>query len=322
MSLNVADFNSTFSKSFKEYFDNQSQEAIRNSAYSKIFDVSDTNEYTTSYISTEGSDMPAYFDEAEPLKRSSTGKGYKVTYSKAEFGKIMSITKKARLVAGDNTEAVGKIANKEKNSAIITMNTFLEQECRSLLGYTNGSNASYKILSPDLLPLYSSSHVWNSTGATFDNDRGTEAISVASAALIKAYGGAFTDAQGAAMPLNFNKIYVKTGGAAAAQAKAVYASRNAQGQFTVTNLVDINIYSGEVQVIEIPRMTSGNDYVYVADSSAIGIDNPLFVEFIQRPMAEGTFKETDNLSWDMPYSCSFAYGIKNLPFNIIGGKVA
>lgn len=322
MVLNVADFNSTFSKSFKEYFDNQSQEAIMRSSFSKIYDVSDTNEYTTSYISTEGSDMPTYFDEAEPLKRSTTWKGYKVTYSKAEFGKIMSITKKARLVAGDNTEAVGLIANKEKNSAIITMNAFLEKECRSLLDYANGSNASYKILSPDLLPLYSASHKWNSTWATFDNDRGTEAISVASAALIKAYGWAFTDAQGNAMPLNFNTIYVKTGWAAAKQALSVYASKNAQGQFQVTALTDINIYSGDVTVVEIPRLASGNDYVYVADSSAIGIDNPLFVEFIQRPMAEGTFKETDNLSRDMPYSCSFAYGIKNLPFNIIWWKVA
>jgi hypothetical protein len=163
-------------------------EAIKNSTFSRIYDVSDTSEYTTSYVSTEGSDLPAYFDEGEPLVRSTTGKGYKVTYSKAEFGKIMSITKKARLVAGDNTEVIGKIANKEKNSAIVTMMTFLEKETWSLLSYANGSNASHKILSPDLLPLYSNAHVYNSTGATFDNDRGTETITIASAKLIKAIG--------------------------------------------------------------------------------------------------------------------------------------
>jgi hypothetical protein len=124
------------------------------------------------------------------------------------------------------------------------------------------------------------------------------------------------------MPMNFNKIYVKTGGAAAAQAKAVYASTYAQGQYQVTDIANMNIYAGEVSVIEIPRLASGNDYIYVADSSAMGIDNPLFVEFIQRPMAEGVFKENDNLTRDMPYSASFAYGIKNLPINIIGGKIA
>jgi hypothetical protein len=124
------------------------------------------------------------------------------------------------------------------------------------------------------------------------------------------------------MPLKFNKIFVKTGGAASKQAKAVYASKNAQGQYQVTTLGDINIYSGDVEIVEIPRLASGNDYVYTADSDSLNIENPLFCEFIQRPMAEGTFKENDNLTWEMPVSASFKYGVKNLPFNMLFGKVA
>ena len=322
MTLSIAEFNTSFSKSIKEHFDNQSREAVNNSAYSKIFDVSDTSEYTSSYISTEGVDLPDYFDEGEALKDSSIGKGYKVTYDSAEFGHVMAITKKARLKVGDSTEKVAEIANKQKNSAIIAMNTFLEKELCALLDYTNASNASYKILSPDLLPLASASHVWNSTGTTFDNDFGTDAIDITHAGDVVTVGGAFVDSKGTAMPLKFNKIFVKTGGAASKQAKSVYASRNAQGQYTVTSIGEINIYSGEVTVVEIPWMVSGNDYVYSADVEGMNIENPLFCEFVQRPQAEGVFKENKNLTWEMPYSASFKYGVRNLPFTLLYGKVA
>jgi hypothetical protein len=322
MVLTVAEFNTEFSKNIKEMFDNQSREAMKNAAYSLVYDVSDTSEYTASYTSTEGGDLPAYFDEGEPLKNSSIGKGYKVTYDSAEFGHKMAITKKARLKVGDNTESIAKIADKQKNTLILQMKNFIELETRALLDYANGSNAAYKILAPDLKPLYSGTHTWKSTGTTFDNDLGTDAIDLAHAADIKTYAGAFTDSHGIPMPLNFDRIFVKLGGAASKQAKAIYASTTAQGQYQVTDLGNINIYAGDVKVIEVPRMSSGNDYFYMADTSMLNVDNPLFVEFVQRPMAEGTFKENDNLTWEMPASCSFKFGIKNLPFNIIGGKVA
>lgn len=307
MVLTVAEFNTTFSKDIKEMFDNQSREAVRNSAFAKVYDVSDTSEYTASYTSTEGVDLPAYFDEGEPLKASSIGKGYKVTYDSAEFGHIMAITKKARLKVGDNTESIAKIADKQKNSAIIAMATFIEKETRALLDHANGSNASYKILAPDLKPLYSTTHTWNSTGKTFSNNLDVSAIDIAHAAIVQAYAGAFTDAEGVPMPLKFNRIYVKTGGTASKQAKSVYASRNAQGQYQVTELGNMNIYSGEVEVVEIPRMSSGNDYFYTADCDAMNLENPLFVEFVQRPMSEGVFKESNNLTREMPYSCSFKF---------------
>jgi len=220
------------------------------------------------------------------LKNSSIGKGYKVTYDSAEFGHIMAITKKARLKVGDSSEKIAEIANKQKNSAIIAMNTFLEKEMWSLLNYTNATNASYKILAPDLKPLISTTHTWNSTKTTFDNNLSTSAISVAHAAAVVAKGAAFVDSHGTPMPLDFNTIYVKEGGAASKQALQVYASRNAQGQYQVTDLANINIYSGTVSVVEVPWMTSGNDYFYVADSEMLGLENPLFVEFIQRPQAE------------------------------------
>lgn len=322
MALLVSEFNTLFSKDIKETFDNGSMEAMNNSTYSKFYDVSDTNEYTASYTSTEGVDLPSYFDEAEDLKASKLGKGYKTTYESREFGHIISISKKARNKIGDNTEKLAMYAETQKKMALVAMNSFLEKEMAVLLDYANASNASFRILAPDLLPLASAAHVWKSTGTTFDNDFGTDAIDVAHAADVEAYAGAFVDAQGVAMPLSFNTIFVKKGGAASRQAKSVYASRNAQGQFTVTAIGDINLYSGAVTIIETPWMASGNDYVYVADATSLGLSNPMFCEFIERPTVGENFTENANLSWETPVSASFKFGIKNLPFTLLYGKVA
>lgn len=322
MVFTINEFNTAFSKDIKETFHNQSMEAEMNSTYAKLYDVSDTNEYTASYTSTEGVDLPSYFDEGETLGDTKLGKGYKTTYSSREFGKFIGITKQARLKLGDNSEKIAVYAEKQKKSMLVAMKSFLEKEMAGLMDYANASSASYKILSPDLLPIASAAHVWNSTGATFDNDLGTDAIDIGHAADVETYAGAFTDSQGTAMPLNFNKIFVKKGGAASKQAKAVYASKNAQGQYQVTDLGDMNIYSGMVQVIETPWMASGNDYLYVASTDELGVENPLFCEFIERPTVGDTFTENKNLTWETPVTASFKFGLKNLPFNLLYGKVA
>lgn len=322
MALTAAEFNTLFSKDIKETFHNQSMEAEKNSTYAKVFDVSDTNEYTASYTSTEGVDMPTYFDEGETLGDTKLGKGYKVTYSSREFGKFIGITKQARLKLGDSTEKIAVYAEKQKKSMLVAMKSFLEREMCAILDYANASSASYKILSPDLKAIAAADHTWNSTGTTFDNDLGASAISVAHATIVDAYAGSFVDSQGIPMPLNFNQIFVRKGGAAAKQAKQVYAAKNAQGQFQTSVYGDINIYEGMVQVIETPWMTSGNDYVYVASTADLGVENPLFCEFIERPTVGDTFTENKNLTWETPVTASFKFGLKNLPFNLLYGKIA
>jgi hypothetical protein len=183
----------------------------------------------------------------------------------------------------DSTERIAEYANDQKRSVVRMMATFLEKNMCGVLDYANATSPNYEILSPDLLPIASTSHAWKSTGATFSNDLGVSPISIPHAGIVDAYAGAFTDAQGTPMPLTFSRIFVKKGGAAAKLAKAVYAAKNAQGQYKVDTIGDINQYEGMVQVIETPFMKSTNDYVYVADTNAIGMANPLFCEFIKRP---------------------------------------
>jgi hypothetical protein len=115
MGFTIAQFNTAFAKSFTENFDNQTKEAIRNSAMNKIFSVEDTTEYTESYLSNEGVTLPSYLDESEDLEDSEIGKGYRTVFDSAEFGQTMRITYKARKKVGDKTEAIAQLANNYKN---------------------------------------------------------------------------------------------------------------------------------------------------------------------------------------------------------------
>ena len=279
--VTVAEFNTTWSKSIVESFDEQSKEAIRNSAMNMILDISDTTEYTESYNATEAMDLPGYIDESENLKDSSTGKGYKVTFDSAEFGHKIKVTYKARLKAKDSTEKLLEVINREKNNAIIQMNTFLEIETHKLL---NEAFSSTAYLAPDGLTICNDAHVWNSTGETFDNklSAGT-ALSSTVVDAVERYAGAFTDAEGNPMPLNFKKIVVKKGGKAATAAKRLFGIPNAQGQYSPTSVGNIDIYNGFYTIIETPYMTSNTAYFFIADFEGTGMKNPLFCNFVERP---------------------------------------
>jgi hypothetical protein len=63
MALTIAEFNPLFAKDIAETAANESNEAIMNSTFNQIYDVSDTNEYTTSYTSVEGTELPSWTDE-------------------------------------------------------------------------------------------------------------------------------------------------------------------------------------------------------------------------------------------------------------------
>lgn len=314
--VTVAEFNTDWSKSIVESFDQQSKDAIRNSAMNMILDISDTTEYTESFNATEAMDLPGYIDESENLKLSATGKGYKVTFDSAEFAHKIKITYPSRLKAKDSTEKLLEVINREKNNAIITMQIFLETETHKLL---NEAFSSTNYLAPDGLSICNDAHVWNSTGTTFDNklSAGT-ALSNTVVDAVEAYAGAFKDAQGNPMPLKFNKIVVKKGGAAATAAKRLFGVPNAQGQYSPTSVGAIDIYNGFYTIIETPYLTSGTAYFFIADHEMLGQSNPLFCNFIERPKIQGAMEEKDNLDWIMKVAGSFKFGCRSLPFTILG----
>ncbi len=314
--LTIQEFNSDFAKSVKKHFDNQTMEAIRNSAMNKIFDVADTDEYSESFTSNEGVDQPTYFDENENLPESKIGKGYRSTFDSEEFGHTISVSKKARLKARDNTEKILEIVNNQKNGALVAMHSFLEKETHKILN--DAFTGSY-VLAPDGLSVCNDAHLWNSSDGTFDNKLASSALSLDVVKAVEAYGGAFVDSTGAEMPLNFKTIIVKKGGAAAALAKQIFGIENIRTQYQATSVGNINIYAGEYTIIETPWLTSGTAYFFVADSDMLAVENPMFVNFIERPQLQGdVMTESQNLSWKWAYAGSFKYGLRNLPFTLVG----
>ena len=314
--LTVAEFNTTWSKNIVESYDMQSKEAIKNSAVSRIFDIVDTTEYTESFNTTEAMDAPGYFDEGETLKESSTGKGYKVTFDSREFGHTITVTKKARLKAKDSTEKLLEVINREKNNAITTMMAFIETEAHKIF---NEAFSSTTYLAPDGLCLCNDAHAWKSTSATFDNL--LSAGTVLSATVVDAaekYAGAFTDAEGNAMPIMLNKILVKKWGTAAQAAKRLFGVKNSAGQYSPTSVGAINIYEGAYTIIETPYLTSDTAYFFLGDAEQMGIDNPLFINFMQRPQIEGEFTQIKNLNWEASVAASMKFGIRNLPVTVLG----
>lgn len=320
--LTAQEFNTAFSKDINEYIDNGSKLAIEKSFYNRIFDVSDTNERTSSYTSSEGVGAAEWLEEWETFKNSDLQKGYKVTYDTKQLAHNITLSYTVRLKSKDNTETLLTSTKRLVNGALISVHREIESAVTGMLDYDNASSASYAIQAPDSKPILSATHTWKS-GLTFDNDLGTSAISIAHRKIVEAYAGSFTDGQGKEMPLDFNMIVVKKGGTAEQQALALYASKDAQGQYQVTTLSNINIYAGIVTIVATPYMSSGNDYMYFADTMGSGQENPFFVEFFKRPSATSDFIENESThAWTKGFDSAVKYGIKNIPFNVLWGKVA
>jgi hypothetical protein len=314
--LTVAEFNTTFSKSIRNSFFLQSMEAIENSAAARWMDISDTTEYTESYTSTEAVDLPSYLNEGQVLPTVDLGKGYKATFDSAEVGSKIKYTYKARLKAKDSTETLLKDINDLKNGAIYGLYTFFEQQTHRLL---NEAFVTTNFAAPDGKALCANDHTRNSTGTTFDNLLAASALDVSVVDTVEKTGGAFVDAQGQPMSQMFNKIIVKKGGKAAQAAKRIfgYASKD---QFRPTSIGSLNIYEGAYTIIETPWITSNTAYFFMSDAEMSNLKNPLFAHFMERPKIQGDMEDDDALNRFMKYAYSFKFGIRNLPFNVLGSE--
>lgn len=316
--LTVQEFNSNFTKAIRGYFDNQSKAAIKNSVMNRIFQVEDSSEYVASYISTEGITLPTYIGESETPNVSNIGKGYKTTFESAEFAHSIIVTYKERLKNPDSTEKLKNITNAKKNGAIIAMNTFLEKETHRVF---NEAFSSTSFLAPDGATLCADTHTWNSTGRTFDNLLASSALDLTVIDTVEKVGGAFVDAAGTNMPLNFKYILVKKGSKAAQAAKRIFGFTSRE-QYRPTSIGNLNIYEGSYTIIETPWLTSDTAYFFIADHAELSLDNPLFVDFTQRPAMQSEFKEQNNLDWTNTVAGSFKFGIRNMPFTILGSAGA
>lgn len=309
--MKAAYFDNQFTRDIQKTFSNFRSEVAASSAYAQIFDVRNTSEYTSSITSTEGIKQPTWFNESQNLTQNRLEKGFKVTYESEEFGHKIVVSKKVRNKARDNLNLLAEYIVEERDDAIAAMHHFMEKETHRVLN--NATNTTY-FQSPDGLSLANAAHGWNSGSATWSNILVSSPFSTAVIDAAMAYGGAFQDAQGNQMPLGFDTIICKTGGAASRAIKKTLGLGTAS-QYLATSIGAINLYFGEFTVIETPFLTSGNEYFFMDRSGQYS--NPLFIDIIESPSVEEMMVDQGNLDYIYPVTASIKIGIQNQPFNLL-----
>lgn len=302
----TTDFQNHLDKTISKSFEDYSQEAVKRSAFTRIFEVWDTDEYVESFTSQEWMDSPSYFDESEDIKNLTVWEGYKTTVTSREFWWNVKLPYKYRLRAKDDTTKLEKIAANRTSNTIQSMLNFVERQTHWML-----NNWFTTQLAPDGAALFGT-HTWKSTWTTFSNipmwtkDLDDDAIDD-----VMAYWWAFVDANGQEMPIAFDTLVVKTWWAAAIQAKKLFAPKWSVVPETFWN---INIYAGEYKIIETPYITSWTAY-FLFDSMK---DNSLFVNFTDRPHIESKVVDKNNQDWVYSAVASFKFWVNNMPFDWVG----
>ena len=312
-------------KTIKKVYSNMSMLALDKSYFTRWARKYNTDEYSESFTSDEGIDDFAPLSESGAVKDLTRGTGYKVSIVSDEYAGRLLVTKKMRIRAKDDTTKLGKLLAKDMRKIAEAGRRHIEKRAHAMLnngfvttGLTDPGHGI--VLAPDSLALFSDSHVWNSSGTTFDN-KGTSKFTMAvwEAALTQMTD--LVDAFGAKLPVNLDTIVVKKNSDAAYRVKRIFFGKVYADSVDVTAATtDINIHQGNadgIKVIETPYLTSGDAW-FAFDSS---IENPLIVKTVQEPNMEDK-QVRENLDWVYPSTLSYEVGCDNMPYMWYGSTGA
>lgn len=303
-------------KGIKMSFDNAVSEKIRSYMNSNIFDFYNTTEVFEKFTSTEGMSGSKKLAENEAPPVLTLEDGYSVQIEEERFGGAIELTEaEYRREANDSTMKVDSALKKKRNQVLIdNINLFLTQ---SFYFLNNAFNSSADYLAPDSVELCGV-HSWNTDGAaTFDNGV-TAALDEAGAAVDAAmeFGGDFKDASGKPMPISYDTIIVKKGSAAARTAKKLFA-------FGISPIAveDINIYHGELTVIETPYITSANKANWFLRDSKLATGNSVKIGIGEYPTLREPIPQNNEA---IRTNCTgfWKQGIVNMPFDWYGSTGA
>lgn len=284
----------------------ESSEALDNSAINIIFEVGDTNDYSKGYTTLEGGTGVDYFGEDANIADVDNAEGYKSVLVSQEFGGKIKVTKKEMNNVADETTLFNNVISKRITTLVSDTANFVESQSMEMLnlGFTTQ-------LAPDANAIFST-HDWNSTEAQFTNTSSTAAGQAALEEL-ELYAGAFTDANGKAMPMAMKTLYVKTGGAASREFRKVLSG---DSKMQATTIGNVNIYNnGDYTLIESPFITSGTNW-FAKDSRK---DNALIVDFVKRPGLNPRITR-ENLTEVTVQDGSFKFGCVELPISWYGSN--
>lgn len=298
-------------KGIKKSFDNFASEEIRRYQDMRIFDFYNTTEVFEKFTSIEGLSGSRKLGENEAPPVLTLDDGYSVQIEEERFGGAIELTEaEYRREANDNTIKVDNALKKKRNQVLVdNINLFLEQAFY-FLNHAFDSAASY--LAPDSVELCGT-HSWKKSGASTWANKTTAELSEAAIDAAMEFGGAFTDAQGKPMPINYDTIIVKKGSAAARWAKKQFA-------FGISPIAvaDINIYEGEFIIIETPYITSANKKYWFLRDSKFPLGNSVVIGIGEYPTLREPIKQNSEA---IRTNCTgfWKQGIVNLPVDWYGG---
>lgn len=296
-------------KGIKQDFDNGARESLDQYKDNQIFDFYNTTEVFEIYTSTESMSGVKELTNSETPPILNLEEGYSVTIEEGRFGGAILLDETTYRRNGiDNTLKVDEYLAKQ--SAALMRSSVKYFLTKSFLMLNDGFVGTY-FLAPDGAAIFGS-HTWK-TGSTFDNGI-TAVLSETAVDDAWEYAGAFTDASGIESPLNWTHIVVKKGSAAARTAKKLFAE-----SISPVAVGDINIYQGELTVVETPFITSANKLNwFLRDSS---IDNPLKVGIGEYPtMREPIRLENEAVRTNV--TGFFKLGCTNMPYSWYGSTGA
>lgn len=293
-------------KGIKEVFENAVQYDLNVFRDQNIINYYATDEFNEIFTSTEGLTGVKELAEAEAPPTLALEDGYSITLSEARFGGAIQLTTTQMRQARDNTTKIDMFLSQQQSQLLQDTRNFMLNY--SFYPLNNAVNSSALTLAPDGVPLLGT-HSWATPGAATWSNLSTSATvteEAIDAAMI--YAGNFKDPSGKPMPLNFDCIIVKKGSNNARAAKRLFASG-----ISPVQIDDVNVYYGEMMIVETPYITAQSSW-FLRDTS---LPNSVRLGMGQMPTLEDPIRQ-NNGSIRSNVEGFMKRGIFNMPYDWYG----
>ncbi len=309
MSTTISDYTKLAIKGLQEPF----RLAVKNRLESYLdidfINFGSSTEYDKIYSSLESVSGFRKLGEAETPDIKSLEQGYNTTISAERGGLGMNISQTTMLRAKDDTTKIDAYLMEQRDQLLKAASHALVTDA---FAPYNEAFSSTTYLAPDGICLCGT-HTYNG-GGTFTNAKADE---FSETAIDKAweYAGDFVDQSGKPMPLNFTAILVKKGSAVAKAARQYFASG-----ISPVAVNDVNIYEGEIRVIETPYITTANKKNFFFIDTNL-MPSPVVLDVVEYPTFQEPIKQA-NESITSNITGYWRNGIAFLPINVLGFKGA
>ena len=305
--MTSADYALQAVKGIKKSFDNALKNRVEEYMKLGFIQFYNTSEVSEIYTSTEGMNGVEELGELTTPPSLALEDGYSVTITEKRFGGAIIVPEKVyRRDGADRTLKVDQFLQRQRNQLLKTNVQKLVTNAHLMLNEAFLSTSVY--LAPDAVEVCGA-HTWAS-GGTFDNSA-TANFDIDAYDTAWEYAGAFTDPAGKEMPLNWTHIVVKKGSAAHREAIRLFAK-----EIKPTAVNDVNIYEGEVTVVETPYITTANKANWFLMDLSTEL-SPLAVGVGEYPTMRDPIKESNE---SIRSNCTgfWKQGVINMPFQVYG----